>query len=51
MDREFLLRQLQELQADFEDLNDKQLIECRECMHQRVNLCLSELNERDEDNI
>lgn len=49
--REFLLRELQELQADFEDLSNEELIECRECMQNRVNQCLLELGECDEDNI
>lgn len=49
--REFLLRQLQELQADFEDLTDEQLVECRKYMLERVNDCLVELCECDEDNI
>lgn len=49
--REYLLRELQELQADFEDLNNDELIECRECMCERVNHCLIELGECDEDNI
>lgn len=51
MNREFLLRQLQELQADFEDLTNEQLIECRKCILERVNVCLIELGECDEDNI
>jgi hypothetical protein len=49
--REFLLRQLQELQADFEDLNNEDLVDCRGCMLNRVNLCLKELNESEDDNI
>ena len=51
INRETLLRQLQELQADFEDLSNEELVRCRECMHQRVNQCLTELGECDEDNI
>ena len=51
INRETLLRQLQELQADFEDLSNEELVECRECMYQRVNKCLIELGECDEDNI
>lgn len=51
IDREYLLRQLQELQADFEDLNDEDLIDCRESMLERVNNCLEALGECDEDNI
>ena len=49
--REIILRQLQELQADFEDLSNQQLIKFRECILQRVNVCLLELSECDEDNI
>ena len=51
MNRKFLLRQLQELQADFEDLNDKEIIENRKCILQRINSCLEELGETNEDNI
>ncbi len=49
--REYLLRQLQELQADFEDFSDSDLIECRKTMLERVNDCLEELEECDEDNL
>lgn len=45
-----LLTQLQELQADLEDLSDEDLIECRKVMLQRVNECLEGLEESDEDN-
>ena len=48
--REFILRHLQELQADLEDLSDEQLIECRYIMLKRVNACLSAVFETDEDN-
>ncbi|PAD70544.1 hypothetical protein CHH83_01715 [Bacillus sp. 7586-K] len=48
--RSGLLVQLQELQADFEDLSDEDLIECRGVMLQRVNDCLEGLEESDEDN-
>lgn len=51
MSREYLLRQLQELQADFEDLSDSDLVKYRECMLNRVNNCLDELDECDADNI
>lgn len=51
MDRNYLLRQLQEIQADFEDLSDEDLIDCRQCMLDRVNDCLESLGECDEDNI
>lgn len=50
MNREFLLREIQELQADFEDLADAELVECREAMLNRVNKCLKELGETDADN-
>lgn len=50
-DREFLLRHLQELQADFEDLSDCELCDLREVMLERVNKCLQELGECDEDNL
>lgn len=49
--RQYLLRQLQELQGDFEDFSDKELVEHRECMLERINNCLKELGECDEDNI
>ena len=51
INREFLLRELQELQADFEDLSDEDLVDCRESMLGRVNDCLKELGETDEDNL
>ena len=51
MNREFLLRQLQELQADFEDLTNEEIIECRESILKRINICLVDLGECDEDNI
>lgn len=51
MNREVLLRQLQELQADFEDFSDEDLIDCRDVMLERVNICLIELGESDEDNL
>lgn len=51
INREFLLRQLQELQADLEDFSGEELIENRECMLNRINDCLQELGECDEDNI
>ncbi len=49
--REAVLRQLQELQADFEDFSDEDLIDCRDVMLERVNVCLIELGESDEDNL
>lgn len=51
IDREFLLRQLQELQADFQDFTDFELVDCRQSMLERVDACLVELGETDEDNI
>ena len=45
-----LKTQLQELQADLEDLSDEDIIDCREVMLQRVNVCLEEIGEFDEDN-
>lgn len=48
--RSGLLTYLQELQADFEDLSDEDLLECREVMLKRVNECLERLEESDEDN-
>ena len=48
--REVILRHLQELQADYEDFSDEELVECRGAMLMRVNECLAELGESDEDN-
>ena len=48
--REFILRNLQELQANFEDLNDDELIEVREFMLHRINNCLIAIEESEEDN-
>lgn len=48
--RETILRHLQELQADYEDFSDEELVECRGAMLMRVNECLAELGESDEDN-
>lgn len=45
-----VLRHLQELQADYEDFSDEELVECRGAMLMRVNECLAELGESDEDN-
>lgn len=49
--RAFLMRQLQELQANFEDLSDNDILDVRECMLERVNSCLEALNECDRDNL
>lgn len=48
--RGVILRHLQELQADYEDFSDEELVECRGAMLMRVNECLAELGESDEDN-
>lgn len=48
--REIILRHLQELQADYEDFSDEELVKCRGVMLMRVNECLTELGESDEDN-
>jgi len=45
-----LLNNLLELQADFEDLSDEDLIECRKVMLERVNECLEEIDDLYEDN-
>jgi hypothetical protein len=50
IDRETALRNLQELQADYLDLTDEDLIACRDCMAERVDQCLVALGETDEDN-
>ena len=49
--RDFLLNHLKELQADFEDLSDDEIIENRECILSRINECLKELLESDKDNL
>jgi len=49
--RDLMLRELQELQADFEDFSDEELLDNREIMLDRINKCLIELGECDEDNI
>lgn len=49
-ERIYLLRHLQELQADFEELTTEELEECRSCMLDRVNECLEVLGESEEDN-
>jgi hypothetical protein len=50
IDRETALRNLQELQADYLDLTDKDLIDCRKIMQERVDACLVALDEQNEDN-
>jgi len=49
--RKKALRQMQELQADFEDFTDNQLIEHRKVMAGRIDACLELLGENDEENI
>ena len=49
--RELVLRELQELQADFEDFSNADLIDCRDVMLERVNICLYGIGESDEDNL
>ena len=49
--KKYIIMQLQELQADFEDLSGEELIECREAMLERVNSCLIAIGEIDEYNI
>jgi hypothetical protein len=49
-ERIYLLRHLQELQADFEELTTEELEECRLCMFNRVSECLAILKESEEDN-
>jgi len=40
-----LFEEIYEIYADFKDLNDEELIECRECILSRLNRCLDLLNE------
>ena len=47
--RNFMLEELNELQADFEDMSDEQLILCRDCMRERVNRLLNLCLETDEE--
>lgn len=49
--RDFLLNHLQELQANFEDLSDDEIIENRDCMLNRINECLKAIFETDNDNL
>lgn len=48
--RDYILRHLQELQADLEDFSDEELVEHRDCMLERVNSCLNAIGEDEEDN-
>lgn len=49
--RPVLHKNLSELQADFEDLPDRDLIECRDVILNRINTCLAAILETDEDNL
>lgn len=49
--RPVLLNELQELQANLEDLSERDLLDCREVMLYRVNRCLKAIGETDEDNL
>lgn len=51
LNRYFLLHHLQELQANFEDLSDEDIIENRDCILNRISECLKALHETDEDNL
>lgn len=48
--RDYILRHLQELQANLEDFSDEELVEHRDCMLERVDLCLIAIGESEEDN-
>lgn len=50
-ERNYLLRQLQEIQADFEDFTNEEIIEHKDVILSRVNSCLENLEECEEDNI
>lgn len=49
--RDMLHSHLSELQADFEDFDDTQLLECRDVMKNRIDECLKLILETDEDNL
>lgn len=49
--RGILHEQLSELQADLEDLNNEELLECRSTLLERVNRCLQAILETDDDNL
>ena len=49
--RESVMRHLQELQADFEDFSDEEIIEHKKVMLDRINQCLKLIGECDEDNL
>ena len=48
--RDYILRHLQELQADLEDFSNEELVEHRDCMLERVNSCLIAIGECEKDN-
>lgn len=48
--RNFLHSQLVEIQADLEDMTDKDLIELRSVLLYRVDLCMRAILKTDEDN-
>lgn len=50
LNRVELHRELTELQADFKDFSNDELVENRNCMEERVNKCLELILETDEDN-
>ncbi len=49
MNREILLGELWELQADFEDLSDEDIVDCLEVIENRVASCLNALLVTEED--
>ena len=49
--KDSIIMQLQELQSDFEDLDDYDLISCREVILERINICLELMGETDEYNL
>lgn len=49
--RDYLHEQLTELQADFLDMSNEELIECRSSLLKRVNCCMNAILETDEDNL
>ena len=49
--REELHEQLAEMQADFEDFTDEELIDSRNVILKRINNCLDLILETDEDNL
>ena len=43
---DFLREQLKELQADLLDMSDKELVECRSLLLERINWCMTAILER-----